>query len=132
MRQAFAEAHRLEFAGSTREGITRACEFERHRHVFERVHRRNEVKRLEHDTDLTAAEPGERILVESADLDAGNGDDAAVRPLQAGDHHQEGGFARSRRPDEADRLTVADFEGNIPEDVNAAGTMTEGQVDVRK
>src|SRR5215472_16785975 len=65
---AVAEPHRLEGFPSGGESIGPPRELERKRDVFEGGHGRQQMEGLEHDPDATAAEPGERILVQSAEI----------------------------------------------------------------
>src|SRR5437867_4286699 len=68
MSQAVVEADRCEALSRSIERIAAAGELEREGDVFERRHRRHQVKGLEHDPYVIAAEAGDRILVERPEV----------------------------------------------------------------
>ena len=49
-----------------------AGEFERHRDVLDRGHRRDEMERLEHDADVRAAKARERVFGDRGQFLAGD------------------------------------------------------------
>ena len=55
---------------------------------FERGHGRNQMKRLKHNTNVTAAKPCERILVEAADVFPRDHDRAGIGAFEPGHDHQ--------------------------------------------
>ena len=93
MRQAVAETDRLEAGAGAVEGVAAARKFERHGDVFERRHGRHQVKGLEDDADLVAAEQGESILVQSSQVAAGDPHAAAGRAFEPADDHHHRGFS---------------------------------------
>ena len=54
------------------ERVGGAGQFQRHRDVFQRRHGRDQVEGLEHDADIAAAEARQRVLVERAEILAGD------------------------------------------------------------
>ena len=98
-----------------------AAELERDRDVFEGGHRRDQVKGLEDDADPSAAQPGERVLAEPAEIVAVDPHPSGARPLQPAEHHHQGRFARARRADDAHRLAGADLERDAAENVDGTG-----------
>ena len=68
MSQALVEADCRGPVDRNLERIAAAGELERKSDVFERRHRRDQVEGLEHDPDAIAAEAGQRIFVERAEV----------------------------------------------------------------
>jgi hypothetical protein len=93
MREAMAEPDRVEFGRGQVEGVRASGQLERHGDILQRRHRRDQVKRLEHDPERVAAEQGERVLVHSRKVTACNLDAPGCRLLQAGNHHHHRGLA---------------------------------------
>ena len=54
------------------EGVGSAGELQRQRDILERRHGRNEMKPLEHDADMVAAQARPRIVVERAEVASGH------------------------------------------------------------
>ena len=63
--QAVAESDRAKFLRRAPRRIGIAGELQRHRDILQRRHGRDQMEGLEHDADLTAAKPRQRILVEA-------------------------------------------------------------------
>ena len=72
-----------------------AGQLQRHRDIFQRRHGRNQMKRLEHDADLTAAKARQRVLVEGIERGAIYYHLSAVGTLQSRHHHQKRGLPRA-------------------------------------
>ena len=70
------------------------------------------MERLEHDADPRAPKARERVLAKAAEAGAVNLDRARIGPLKARHHHQQGGFARARRPDEGGCFAAPYFKRN--------------------
>ena len=64
MVQALAEPDRRQFGGGALEGILGAGELQRHRDILQRRHGREQMKGLEYDPDMAAAESRQSVLVE--------------------------------------------------------------------
>ena len=107
MMQAVAEPDRGKFLRRALRRVGIAGELERHGDILQRRHGRDQMKRLEDDADLAAAEARQRVLVEGIERRAVDHHLSAIRTLQPRHHHQQRGFARARRADQADRLTGA-------------------------
>ncbi len=90
------------------------------------------MKGLKDDADVTAAEAGKPILVEPIEVNAGDRNRAGVGALQARHDHQQRRFARSRRPDQADRFAAAYMQVNVLEDMNTGRAAAEREVDAGK
>jgi hypothetical protein len=93
--QAVAEANRPQFLRRALRSVGIAGQLQRHRDIFQRRHGRDQVKRLEHDADLTAAKARQRVLVEGIERGAVDYHFSAVGPLQSRHDHQQGGFPRA-------------------------------------
>ena len=95
MMQTIAEAYGIQFLRRALRRIGFAGEFERYRDIFQCGHGRDQMKRLEHDADLPAAETRQSVLVEGIERSAVDHHLSAVRTLQPRHHHQQGRFARA-------------------------------------
>ena len=90
MIQSVPEAHKLKLGGGFGIGLCVAGQFQRRGHVFQRSHRRNEMKRLKDHPHMRTAEPGQRIFVHGAKV-VPEGFDAATGWLfQPAHQHQQG------------------------------------------
>ena len=69
------------------------------------------MERLEDDADAPAAKARQRVLAHRVDARAVDDDAAAVRPLEAGDGHQQRRFARAGGADQADRFAASRLSG---------------------
>ena len=58
-------------------------------------------------------------------------DRACVGAFEAREHHQQGRLAGAGRADETNRLTLADIEIDIFQDMDARGTLAERKIDPR-
>ena len=68
MLQPLAETDRAKGLRGGCESIAEPAQLERQGHVFERGHRRDQMKRLEHDADAVAPQPRQRILIEGREI----------------------------------------------------------------
>src|SRR5437667_5174010 len=125
-----AEADTLEMLAGEAERIGGALEFERHGDIFERRHGGNQMEGLEDDADRIAAEAGERILILAGERRAVDGDGAGTDALEAGNHHQQGGLARARWPDNAERLAALHGEVDAAQYVDRTGTARQGKMNI--
>ena len=69
------------------------------------------MKELEHEADLLAAQPRQRVLVEPRDVDAVDEHRARRRRVEAGDEAEQRRLAAARRPDDRHELTARNVEG---------------------
>jgi hypothetical protein len=83
--------------------------------VLEHVGARDEVEGLEDEADLLVADVGQRVVVETRDVDAVDQVAARSRHVEAADevHHRR--LARPRRSHDRDVLVVRDGERNAAE-----------------
>ena len=107
------EADRSELARSAFERVAFSGEFQRNRDVFERRHRRDQVKRLKDDADIASAEEREPVLVELIELGAGDCHRPGIGALESGEHHEQGRLARARGADQTDGLAAPDAQRQI-------------------
>ncbi len=113
-----------------REGVAMPSQFERDRDVLARRHRRQQVKALEHDPDMTPPQPRQPAFVEAAQVLPGHDDPPGARPLDAGDDHHQARLARSRRADQRDRLAGRDGERDAAQDLDRPGRPLQCQADL--
>jgi acyl-CoA thioesterase I len=130
MGQAMAEADRGETLGGGGKSVAPPAEFERECYVLERRHRRDQMKGLEHDADVRAAQPGQRILVEHAEVVSIEPRSSGARPLEPANYHHHRGFPGARGTDEAHRLAGSDLDRDAAEDVDGPGRAPQSQVDI--
>src|SRR6516162_878396 len=129
MRQTLAKSDRAELLRGAGKGIVDAGKLERNGDVLQRSHGGNEMEGLEDDTDMLAAKARQLVLVQLADVLAGDDDRTGVRALQPGHHHEQRRLARPRRTKECDRLATAYIEVDVSQDVNPGGAAAERQID---
>ncbi len=90
MGEAIAKADGAQFRRGALERIRATRELERNRHVLQRRHRRDEMKGLKNDADVSPAELGKIILIEVRKVLARDLDRAGIDPFQPGDRHEQG------------------------------------------
>lgn len=128
MRQPLAEPHRDQFLARNVEGLRLARKFQRYRDIFERRHVGDQVKGLEDNADIAAAEGRRFVFRHAVKGSIRNEDFAAVDPFEPRHHHQERGLAGPRRPDDADRAAPGDFEVDALQHMHGDGRKTKRQV----
>src|SRR5215472_14063144 len=84
---AFAQAHGIELAGGTIEGVRTAAELESDRDVFQRRHGGDQMKGLKHDADVSPAKAGERVLIEAAEIMTCDHDGAPIGAFEPRHDH---------------------------------------------
>ena len=124
-----AQPDRSKLGRGALECIGGAREFERHRDVLQRRHGGDQVERLEHDADMPSAKARERVLVERAQVLAGDMHRAAVRLLQPGRDHQQSRLARPGRPDQANRLAGTYMKADVFENMDPRSVPAEREID---
>ena len=127
---AMGQAHLGEHGAGRLEGVGLAGELQRQGHVLQRRHGRHQMERLEDDADVAAADDGKLVLAQPHEIVAGDPHLARGRPLQAGDHHQQGGLARAARADHGNQLAGRDLDIDSPQNLHGAGATGERQRDV--
>ena len=131
MGQAVAQADRFQLERGPPARVVGPGQFQRHGDIFERGHGRKQVKCLEDDAERPAAQPRQRILVQAADILAGQPDPAGVGPLQPGDDRHQRAFARSRRARARRRSRPASsLRLDAFQDFGADIALAKGQADV--
>ena len=89
--------------GLVSRGLAAVLQLEAEHRVLERRREREEAGLLAHPADVLAAVRGELLAVEAAELDAGDGDRAGIRALEARDQMQQRGLAGARAPLDRDQ-----------------------------
>src|SRR5207248_2362332 len=95
-----------------RDRIVSAGELERKHHVLQCGQRRQELERLEYETQPAAAQRGARIFRKPVQRSVTEPDFASRRPIETGEQSQQRRLARSRRTDNGDRCARADLEAH--------------------
>ena len=108
--EAVAEAYGFERLGGAVGGVAGAGQLHGNADVFQGCHGGDEMEGLEHDAHGAAAEPGQGVFVETGDVLAGDVDLAAGDGFEAGEDHEEAGFAGAAGADDADGFALGDFE----------------------
>src|SRR3546814_10586201 len=80
MMQPMTQTHRFKFRRGPRERIAGARDFQRHRDIFNRGHRRQQMEALQDDADASTPRPRQPIFVQWAIVDPR---DAHVSPAGA-------------------------------------------------
>ena len=94
-------------------GVLLPGEFERQHDVLERVQRRHQVKRLEHESNVLGSQHGPSVLIQRRQVDAVQADLPGTREVEARKQRQQRGFAGPGRPDDRDRLTAQNLETDV-------------------
>src|SRR5690606_35156985 len=82
-------------------------------HVLHGVGTGNQVVALEHEAERLAAQAGQLVAVQLADLAAGEQVLAAAGPVQAAEDVHQGALAGAGAADDGDEFTPVDFERDI-------------------
>ena len=97
-------------------GVWIAGELQRKHDVLQCGQRRQELKRLEHETEQTLPQRGARILVETAERRAGETHVTPRGPVEPGKQAEQRRLARSGRADDGDCLSRGDIEADVVQD----------------
>ena len=104
-------------------------ELKRHGNVLKSGHGGNKVKGLENDADGVAPEGGEGIFILVLEPRARTSRVPDVA-LEAGDEHEQGGFAGPGRANDTDGLAGVDAEVDASQDFDVSGAAGKGESDV--
>ncbi|GGE42956.1 hypothetical protein GCM10007276_20240 [Agaricicola taiwanensis] len=110
-----------EFGFRKRKGAGHAGKLQRHGDVFQRGHGRDQVKGLEDNADMAAAEAGKPILIQLRKILIEQPYRSRISTFQAAKDHQERRFPGSGGADKANALAAIYMKGDPFEDMNAAG-----------
>ncbi len=132
MRQPLTEADAAEHVTGAVEGGIDAGQFQRHGDILQSRHGLHEMKRLENEADIAAAEGRQFVFAKPGIVSTGNGDPAGIDALQAGDDHQQGGLSGARRPDKPDGLAATDSQADAAKHMNARRAGAQRQIDIFK
>jgi hypothetical protein len=123
-----AEPHSFQRGTGAAPAVVGARVDERQLHVGLRVRARDEVEGLENESDPGAADPGELVLRERADIGPVEAVDAGRGQVHATEDVHERGLARPGRTHDRHELALGDREVDVVERVHLDGT---GAVDLR-
>ena len=90
------------------------------------------MERLKHDPHIAATEACERILVEPGQVFVRDSDRAGIGAFEPRHDHEQSGLARTRRPDEADRLATPDMKLDVFQDMHPGRAAAEREIDLRE
>ena len=121
-----AQSDSGEFVARASLRVGGAGQFQRHGDVLQRGHGRDQMKGLEYDADMAAAEAGQGILVEFAEVLRRRlstvPESACSRPAITINKRR---FSRAGRADEANCLAISYMQIDIFEDMNAGRALPE-------
>ncbi len=108
-----------------------AGEHQRQGDVLQRRQRRHQVERLEDEADPVAAQMGQLLVVERAQVDVADEDVTARQRVEPGDGVHQGGLAGSGRPHDRRELASDELGGHTVEraDLRLAATVGLAGVD---
>jgi hypothetical protein len=112
--------------------IRDTAQFERDRHVFHRGHGRDQVERLEYDSNVAAPKAGQGILVKGAQVLSRYSHRAPICTFKPRHHHQQSRFAGAGRPHQTDCLATAYMQVDIFEDMNTGCSVPEREIHTGK
>ena len=90
----------------------------RHQNIFQHGALRQEVMRLENETDLTVTHRGDLDIIDPAQILAVEQHLAAGGSVECADNVQQRALARTGRPDDGDRFGAPDFHRDVPQNRN--------------
>ncbi len=90
-----------------------ACKLQRQHHVFERVEGGYEMKGLEHETYVLRTNSGTTILIELAEVVAGELNEPRARQVETCKQGEQRGFTGARRTYHRDCFPCRDGKTNI-------------------
>jgi acyl-CoA thioesterase-1 len=106
--QPLAEPNRFQLAPGDVERVLHVREFQGNCDVFKGRHIGDQMKRLEDDADIAAAEIGDLIFAEGVQRCVVDVDLAAIELLKTGEDHQQRGLTGTGGADDANRLAGGD------------------------
>src|SRR5688500_1921235 len=113
MRDTIRQPDALEQLAGARFRVPLATQLERHLHVLQRVERRDELKRLKHETDLFPTQARSGVLAQARDVRAVEDHLTARRGIEPGKEPQQRRLAASRRANHSDEFALWNFECDI-------------------
>ena len=125
-----AKPDRGEFRFGPCLGIRHSREFERGHDVFERGHGREQVKCLQHHPDPPPPGERQRVLAHRGKVFARNLQAAAAGAFEAREHRHQAALARTRWPEQRERLAVRHGQVDPAQDLDCAVSLaeTEGKI----
>src|SRR5688572_15874180 len=105
---AFGQADLVQESARTRNRIAPAGNLHRNQDVLESRERRDEMKELEDESDLFAAQPGQAVLSEPRDVHAVDQNLTRARGIEPGEQAEQRRLAAARRTNDGDELAGGD------------------------
>ena len=118
------QSHRLELGARARRpllGWDPAVE-QRQLDVLEGRRPREEIERLEDESNLLVSDPGEGVRTQVRDIGPVEDITPGARRVEAAEEVHEGGLARARRTHDGDELAGRDDDGDAAQRVDLAGS----------
>lgn len=112
------------------ESVAPAGKLQRQGDVLKRRHRCDQVKGLKENPHPLTTEEGQTILIKAREIDPGDRDMTAGRPLDAADDGEQAGLAGARGTDDAEAGAVLDIEIDALEDMDGAGAARQRQMHI--
>ena len=100
---------------------------QRHRDVYQRRQRRNQVEALENHAHIPPAEARQRVLIHPGQVLTQGADPTARGAFQPGHQHEERRFARPRRPDQSKAFACLHVQRDAAQNLYRPGIALEGQ-----
>src|SRR5215471_9840771 len=100
-----------EFPGAISDFLARPlAKMEWKRNILEAIQRRQQVEKLEDESDFVPADTRQIIVGQFTEILAVDRNIAIRRPVQTADQIQERGFSRARRSDNRNNFSFSDFQ----------------------
>lgn len=110
MAKPMSEADRRKFAGGPFERLFMTGKLQRHGDIFQCRHRRQQMKCLKDDADMTAPRSGQRVLVELSEIGTRDDDIASARAFKAREHRHQRRLSRAGCSEHSHAFSSLDIE----------------------
>jgi acyl-CoA thioesterase-1 len=120
-----AKADRLQFLRRAQPRIRHPGQFERGHHIFQRRHRGQQVKRLQHHPDPPAPGHGQAVLGQGRKILPSHHQAAPAGAFKARQHRHQAGFAAARGAKDRQHLPL--WHGEIDAFENGGGAIARAQ-----
>src|SRR5262249_49406060 len=113
MMRAVAESHASQQLGRSLGGSWLTAQLEGHLHVFLRCEGRDQLKRLEDESNFLSADAGTSILVETREVDTIEDHRSARWGIESGEEAEERRLSAARRADDRDEGALGYREAHV-------------------
>ena len=113
MRQTLSQADAFEQSSGALAGIGVAFQLQRQHHVLLRVEAVEQLERLEDETHMLGAQARTLVLVELAEVVAGQQYGAAAGQVEASQQAEQGGFSGARAADDGQAIAFVQVEVEV-------------------